>query len=126
MKVLRVGDDVDQFFDEMRNLFQETDPALPEAYKGAEIRRAINNTAKYRKVLAVAEADIVQKIRVVFTRLATVDKTEGTVPTVTVDNTEVKFYGHDFWRSRCTDMFSNFRDRNKYVYISIPGFVSCL
>lgn len=84
---------------------------MPED-KVAEIRRAVNNIADYRKFLAVAEADTVQKIRVVLTRLATVDKTEGKVPTVAVHNTEVKSYRRDLRHSSSRDKFSNFRDRN--------------
>lgn len=112
LKVLHVVDDVNQFFDEMQNLFQETDPSMPEDYKVAEIRRANNNIAEYRKFLAVAEADTVQKIRVALTRLAIVDKTEGTVPIVTMDSTGVKFYRRDSWRSSFRDKSSNFGDRN--------------
>lgn len=47
--------------------------------------------AEYRNFLAVAEADTVREIRVVLPGLATVDKTEGTVRTVAVDDKEIKF-----------------------------------
>lgn len=115
-KVLRVGDGVGQFFDEMQNLFQEIDSSMSEDYKVAEIRRAINNLSEYRKVLAVAEADTVQKIRTVLTRLATVDKTDSTIPTVAVDDTEVKFYQRETRRPDSRDKFSNFRGRNTSSY----------
>lgn len=68
--------------------------------------------AEYGKFLLVAEADPVQNIRVVFTRLATFDKTEGTVSTVTVNSTEVRFYRRDSRRSSSRNKFSNFRDQN--------------
>lgn len=60
-KILKVGDDVDSFFDEMMNLFQEIDPLMPEKYEIAEIKRAINNIPEYRKFLAVYRAERYKK-----------------------------------------------------------------
>lgn len=92
-KVFKLGEDVDQFFYDMQNLFQEIDSNMSKEYKVAEIRRSINNVPDYRRFLAVAETDTVQKIRTVRTRLATIDKTEPVIPQkISVQPTEIKHY----------------------------------
>lgn len=99
-KVLRIGDDVDQFFDDMQTLFREIDPFMPEDYKVAEVRRAINGISERKKFLAVAEADTVQKIRVVLKRMATVDKAQSITQQATIaEKTDVRYYQENQRRS---------------------------
>lgn len=83
---------MDQFFDDMQNLFQKINPAMTEDYTVAEIRRAINGIPDYQKIFA-AETYTVQKTRTVLTRLATIDQTEYTVVQNSfVDPTKMIFY----------------------------------
>lgn len=112
-KVFSVGEDVDRFVDEMQNLFQGIDPAIPGDYKSAKIRRAINNIPDYRKFFAVAEADTVQKIRTAVARSAAINKTKTVVQQkISVDTTKVICYHQDNWKLNTRDKFSSLRNRN--------------
>lgn len=120
-KILKKGNDVQKFFDEMENLFQEIDPLMSEEYKIAEIRRAISNISDYQKFVVASKATTVSDIRTLITNLAALKKANTFENTdIMAEKSEVvcenKYFRNDnsYGYPRNVRQRSNSRERYRY------------